>query len=89
MPRKLLAAFMGHAALAALLTSAGAQAPSTPPPDENTAGKEAGEEVVVTAQRRKENVQRVPIAVSAISGDKLDEQRGDMHAAAATRTHPG
>ena len=74
MPRKLLAAFMGHAALAALLTSAGAQAPSTPPPDENTAGKEAGEEVVVTAQRRKENVQRVPIAVSAISGDKLDEQ---------------
>jgi outer membrane receptor protein involved in Fe transport len=34
----------------------------------------AGESIVVTAQRRRENVQNVPIPVTAIGGDKLDAQ---------------
>jgi len=32
-----------------------------------------GEEIVVTARKREENLQEVPIAVTAISGERLDE----------------
>jgi iron complex outermembrane receptor protein len=73
MSRMLLSAFLGHAAFAALLSSASAQdVPATPP--DPAAETDASEEVVVTAQRRKENVQKVPLAISAIAGDKLDAQ---------------
>ena len=41
------------------------------------AGGEAVTEVVVTAQRRSESIQSVPIAVSAFSGDDLKAQRFD------------
>jgi iron complex outermembrane receptor protein len=49
----------------------GAQAQSTQaPPDQN---KQA-EEIVVTAERRSENVQKVPVAVSVVSGDEILKQ---------------
>jgi len=35
------------------------------------------EEIIVTAQKRAENIQDVPIAVSAFSGDTLEDQRLD------------
>lgn len=34
---------------------------------------EVGEEIVVTARKREENLQEVPIAVTAVSGDRLEE----------------
>jgi iron complex outermembrane receptor protein len=46
-------------------------APAAPSKQQSEAG--AGvEKVVVTAQRRSQNLQDVPVAVSAIDGDKLD-----------------
>ncbi|MDB5445827.1 MAG: TonB-dependent receptor, partial [Phenylobacterium sp.] len=51
-------------------SAAAAQAAASPPPADNTIG-----EVVVTARKRAENVQRVPVAVSTASGEVL-EQRG-------------
>ena len=42
------------------------------------AAQEAGnvklDEVVVTAQRRSENLQKTPLTVSAVTGDKLEAQ---------------
>ncbi len=35
--------------------------------------EEVGEEIVVTARKREENLQEVPIAVTAVSGDRLEE----------------
>jgi iron complex outermembrane receptor protein len=53
--------------LAATPAMVSAQAASSaPPPDEATLG-----EIVVTAQRRVENLQNVPIAATALSGDQL------------------
>lgn len=41
--------------------------------DETAAKNETGlSEIVVTAQRREENLQDVPLSVTAVSGDKLD-----------------
>jgi outer membrane receptor protein involved in Fe transport len=40
----------------------------TPPPAEYS-----GEDIIVTAQKREESIQDVPIAVSAFSGDRLDD----------------
>ena len=71
MSRKLISVFMGHAACAAILTAAWAQDPAPDVPDNQ---RSASEEVLVTAQRRTENVQKVPIAVSAVAGDRLDDQ---------------
>src|SRR5882757_5692884 len=36
-----------------------------------TAAEDTLEEIVVTAQKRSENLQDVPIAISAVTGDKL------------------
>ena len=48
-----------------------------PKPPETTAQKaaeqKASEEIVVTARKREENVQEVPIAVSVVTADKLEE----------------
>lgn len=73
-------AFAGAEARAQQSTSDPAQAP---PPAEVTAAEEepadtVGEEIIVTARKREENLQAVPIAVTAIPGDRLEE------AAAAT-----
>ena len=43
--------------------------------DENEESSTAIEEVTVTAQRIEENIQDVPISVSAFGGDDLDEQQ--------------
>lgn len=36
-------------------------------------GADAGGEIVVTAQRREESLQRVPVAISVLTGDALDQ----------------
>jgi len=38
------------------------------------AQQKAGEEIVVTARKREENVQEVPVAVTVVTGDKLEEE---------------
>ncbi len=35
--------------------------------------EQVGEEIVVTARRREENLQEVPIAVTVVTGDRLEE----------------
>ncbi len=78
MPHALRVALLSHAAF---LVAAGPALAQDPPPAVEAAGTEAaeaegasGESIVVTAQRRKENVQKVPLAITAIGGDRLDEQ---------------
>jgi len=72
MPHVLRVALLSHAAFLAAAGPAFAQDP--PPAEAAEAEETGGESIVVTAQRRKENVQKVPLAVTAIGGDKLDEQ---------------
>ncbi|MCR3961303.1 hypothetical protein NUK42_21540, partial [Aeromonas veronii] len=57
--------------------------------------KEAGgprsrlvEEIIVTAQKREENLQSVPISIQAFSGDNLDA-RGVTDATSLGRITPG
>lgn len=52
----------------------------TPPPAEDKTAAEqaqeqpmAGEEIVVTARKREENVQEVPVAVTVVTSDELEE----------------
>ena len=63
--------------LASLSSTAMAQATATSAPDADQAVQNAGaiQDIVVTAQRRSERLQDVPIAVAAITGDALKEQR--------------
>ncbi len=64
------------ARLAAVLlagTSAAAIAQEAPPAQ--AAPEEMGADIVVTAQKRSERLQDVPISVSAIAGDALQKQR--------------
>ncbi|PQM27253.1 TonB-dependent receptor [Sphingopyxis lindanitolerans] len=49
------------------------EAPATPAPAETVADN--GTDIVVTAQKRAERLQDVPIAVSALGGDSLERQR--------------
>src|SRR5580658_299699 len=60
------------AALAAALTAQAQQASSTPAGAEASGG--ALEEVVVTAERREENIQNVPITVTAFSADTMQSR---------------
>ena len=56
------------AALALVAFAAPAYAQDAAAEDENAPG-----EIVVTAQKRSENVQDVPVAVSVLSGERLAE----------------
>jgi len=52
-----------------------AVAQTDPAPSGITSAATGLEEVVVTAQRRKENIQDVPIAITAFSGAEVEEKR--------------
>ncbi len=54
------------------LCSASAVAVTTPALAQEAVVPSAGDEIVVTAQKRTENVQDVPISISVVSGDQLD-----------------
>jgi iron complex outermembrane receptor protein len=56
-------------------TQAFAQAQPAPDSTAPTASDEEGETIIVTAQRRRENLMRTPISATVISGDDL-EKRG-------------
>jgi outer membrane receptor protein involved in Fe transport len=65
------------AAVVALAVAGASQAqvaePTTPRGDSNTAAMavDAGDEIIVTAQKRVERIQDVPVTVSALSGERL------------------
>jgi iron complex outermembrane receptor protein len=67
-------ALCGTVAMLTLL--AGPAAAGEPPADTQLAAAESRniEEVTVTARRREENVQDVPVAISVVSGDTLEAQ---------------
>lgn len=53
-----------------------AQAQTTPPADGAGETPQRGiEDIVVTAQKRSENVQDIPLAITAVSGDVLQERQ--------------
>lgn len=60
----------------AVATVSVAQAmPSPPPADQEPAPAETREEIVVTARKREERLQDVPVSVTAISGQQLEEKQ--------------
>ncbi|WP_288412882.1 TonB-dependent receptor [uncultured Sphingomonas sp.] len=75
-----LTAQTAFAQVPAASTQSSASAPATETPDE------VGE-IVVTAQRRSENVLRVPLSVTVVSGDAL-VQRGANDLTAVTKLAP-
>ena len=66
------------AVLAALLTTGTLSVSAQTPPAEDTTATEAGrgalQEVVVTATRREESLSRVPISVTAITQEAIDQK---------------
>jgi iron complex outermembrane receptor protein len=72
---------IGFAALVSAVAIPAAAQQDAPKPDKTQEAKasddaqkqKASEEIVVTARKREENVQQVPIAVSVITADKLEE----------------
>lgn len=79
-----------HALVAALLLAPAAQAAAqddvTAPAD--MTGEDQIGEIIVTAQKRGENVQKVPIAIAALSGDML-AQDGVVTTLDLTQAVPG
>src|SRR5687767_7004196 len=69
--------FLSTAAGALLATSAIAQTPAAvDAAATQTAEAQVGlQEIVVTAQKRAENLQTVPIAVTAVTGESLQDQQ--------------
>ena len=62
---------MAQAAPAAMIAASG-EAPAAPPPEPEAATSPNGlEDIVVTATRREEKLQRVPIAVTALSSEAV------------------
>jgi iron complex outermembrane receptor protein len=65
-----------HAALATLLASAAIATPAVAqdvPSDTPVAAEDDGNEIIVTAQKREENLQDVPISIQALGTRKLDQ----------------
>jgi iron complex outermembrane recepter protein len=54
-----------------MMASASAQQAPTPPSSATASNYEGLEEIVVTAQRKEENVLRVPVSISAATGQQL------------------
>lgn len=83
-------AFLAPLALSALPTAAYAQAAPTAPavevPDETGVAKV--DDIVVTARKRTERLQDVPIAISAVSGDTLRKQ-GPLDVRSISNVSPG
>jgi len=65
-------AFAGAASAVAISTSALAQ--QVDPTASRSQGASMIEEIVVTAQKRSEDIQKVPIAITVLSGEQLNEQ---------------
>lgn len=63
---------VGLSATAARASDAPPPAPQAAAPEPQADSQAAGSDIVVTATRRAENAKDVPIAVTAISGEKLD-----------------
>ena len=57
----------------ACMASFSAQAQTSAAPADATAGSQTLESVVITAQKRKEDARKVPLSVSVISGDSIQE----------------
>ncbi len=72
----------------ATIPVAGAGDPAPPPPPPGKAASRLIEEIVVTAQKREENIQDVPIAITAFSAEKL-EALGIDSAQSLDRITPG
>lgn len=71
--RVLASSCVSLSAIAAASSAAHAQT-STPPADATTPQGQAGvAEIIVTAQRRSESMQKVPIAVTAATAERLDQ----------------
>mgnify|MGYP000147360183 CR=1 FL=1 len=64
-------AYMGKLSLA-LLASASVAITAAPTYAQSSDGAFL-DEIVVTAQKREENLQEVPLAITAISADKIDQ----------------
>jgi iron complex outermembrane receptor protein len=66
----------GRRASLVALAVASALAASAAQAQESTGGQENLGEIVVTAQKREQRLQEVPIAISVVSGDQLDARGG-------------
>jgi len=69
-----LCATVSFLATAAYADPAEQQPPQQPPPEQSQYQQNVTETVYVTARRREENLQAVPLNVTAINGDDLREQ---------------
>ena len=87
--RRLSTTALQGTAICALLASAGIAAAQTAP-DQATGGAPSPllGDIVVTAQKRDQNLQDVPVSVSAFSGSQL-QQLGLSNATAITQQVPG
>jgi iron complex outermembrane receptor protein len=70
-----------------MIAAAAAPAIAQEAPASAAADEPTGDEIVVTAQRRSENVLRVPLSVTVVGGDAL-VQRGANNLTAITRLAP-
>jgi iron complex outermembrane recepter protein len=68
---KIIAALATTASSLASTAAWSQAAPATQPSEAATEDESGVDDIIVTAQRREETLQRVPIAVSAITGDDL------------------
>ncbi|HYC90200.1 MAG TPA: TonB-dependent receptor [Thermoanaerobaculia bacterium] len=74
--RSLLIALIALPGINAVPAMAQETPPQTPPPATEQAQEQtpaAAEEIVVTARKREENVQEVPVAVTVVTSDELEE----------------